>query len=569
MKKRTLKYQSVFRFAAVAAILILLNIVANHYYKRIDLTKEKRYTLSKATKDLLRNLDDVVYVKIYLEGEFPAGFKRLRNSAKDLLDEFKSYSKNNIEYVFINPNSGSLDDRKAVFKELSDRGLQPTNLRVKADDELSQKIIFPGALFTYRGSEIPVQLLENQIGMSPQEVLNNSVELLEYKFANGIKKLTQRDKPHIVFSRGQGELPDNSVADIVRTLQGLQYTVDTINLTTELIPRFTNVLIAAKPTLRFREQEKFKMDQFIMNGGSVLWLIDPMVAEMDSIRGDPAVYLSLARDLNLDDQLFKYGVRINYDLVQDLQCNRIPLVVGMLGDQPQTELFPWYYFPLVTPGNEHAIVRNLDAIALQFAGTIDTVGKRDATTHINKIPLLRSSSYSKALLSPVRLHFSMLKEPPDQNSFQQKNLLMGVLLEGKFESVFKNRVAATFQEALDSMGHSFADESSFSKMIVVADGDIIRNDVSNTGAVYPLGYWRYTDQTFANKDFILNCIEYLADDTRLIETRNKEIRLRLLDNQKVKAEKTKWQLLNTGMPLLIVIIFGLVYNWLRKRKYER
>ncbi|HXH19482.1 MAG TPA: gliding motility-associated ABC transporter substrate-binding protein GldG [Chitinophagales bacterium] len=568
MKKHSVKYQAIYRFAAAVVFIVLFNITAQQYYKRLDLTKERRYTLSNATKELLRNLDDVVYVRIYLEGEFPAGFKRLRNSARDLLDEFKYYSRRNIEYVFINPNAGSVEDRKAVYKELTEKGLQPTNLRVKGDEELSQRIIFPGALFIYRGQELPVLLLENQIGLGPQEVLNNSAELLEYKFANAIKKLTQRTKPLILFSRGQGELQDRKIQDIVETLQELQYRVDTVNLTTELIPRQANVLIVAKPTRKFREQEKFKLDQFIMNGGSVLWLLDVMNAEMDSLRGK-SVYLSLPRDLNLDDQLFKYGVRLNTDLVQDLQCNRIPLVVGMLGDQPQTELFPWYYFPLITPGTEHALVRNLDAIALQFAGTIDTVGKRDSQHIIHKIPLLRSSPHSKALLSPVRLHFSMLQEPPDVSAFNQKNLLLGVLLEGKFESVFKNRVAETFMQALDSINQPFRDESIFSKMIVVADGDVIRNDTSSTGAIYPLGYWRFTDQTFANKDFILNCIEYLADDTRLIETRNKEIRLRLLNNQKVKKEKTKWQLVNTGVPLLLVILFGLFYNWLRKKRYAK
>lgn len=568
MKRRKLTYQAWLRFAATLVIIVLFNLTAAHFYQRIDLTREKRYTLSKATKELLRNLDDVVYAKIYLEGDFPAGFKRLRNSARDLLDEFKAYSRKEVEYVFINPNAGSAEDRKAVYKELTEKGLQPTNLRVKADDALSQRIIFPGALFIYRGQELPVQLLENRMGMAPQQVLNNSVELLEYKFANAIRMLIQRDKPHVLFTRGQGELTDKEIAGIVAALRELQYRVDTINLTRQLIPRFADVLVVAKPAKKFREQEKFKIDQFIMEGGSVLWLIDAMDADMDSLRGK-TVYLSQARDLNLDDQLFRYGLRLNDDLVQDLQCNRIPLVVGMMGDRPQTELFPWYYFPVVTPASEHAIVRNLDAIALQFAGTIDTVGKRDTLHLVRKIPLLRSSHYSKALLSPVRLHFSMLKEPPDPRSFQQKNLILGLLLEGRFESVFKNRVAPSLEQALDSIHRPFRSESSFSKMIVIADGDVIRNDVSPAGAAYPLGYWRYTDQTFANNEFILNCIEYLADDTRLIETRNREVKLRLLDSQKVKEQKTTWQLLNTGAPLLAVIIFGLAYNFTRKRKYAR
>lgn len=566
MKRKSLKYQALFRFIIVALLLLLLNIIGSMFYARFDLTKEERYSLATATKQLLNGLDDVVYVKIYLEGDFPAGFKRLRNSAKEMLDEFKAYSGNNIEYVFINPSLGSAEERNAMYKELSGKGLLPTNLQVKGEEAYSQKIIFPGAIFTYQGRELPVQLLENQIGFGPQQVLNNSVELLEYKFANSIKKLTQKNRPRILFTRGQGELPDKHIADFVQTLQGLQYSVDTINLTQTLIPQTADVLIVAKPTLPFREQEKFKIDQFIMNGGSVLWLVDAMDAEMDSLQGKP-VFFSQPRTLNLEDQLFKYGVRLNYDLVQDLQCNRIPLVVGMMGDQPQTEMFPWYYYPLVVSNSEHAIVRNLDAVAFRFTGTMDLVGKDSAG--ISKTPLLRTSQYSKALLSPVRLHFSMLQEPPDQNSFQQKNLLLGALLEGKFESVFKNRPTRTFLQMLDSLGQPFQEQSVFSKMIVIADGDVIKNDVSKSGAIYPLGFYNYTEQTFANKDFLLNCIEYLVDDIKLIETRNKEVRLRLLDTTKVKAETAKWQLINVAVPLTVIVLFGILFNWVRKRRYTR
>jgi len=564
--KHTLKYQAVLRFIAFVAFLVLLNIAAGKFHKRLDLTTEKRYSLSQATKQLLNGLDDIVYVKVYLEGDFPAGFKRLRNAAKETLDEFRAYSNDNIEYVFINPSEGSTEERNAVYKELTEKGLQPTNLKVKGDEQYSEKIIFPGAVFTYQGRELPVQLLENQIGFGPQQVLNNSVELLEYKFANCIKKLTQKTRPRILFTRGQGELPDRNIADFVQTLQGLQYSVDTINLSQKLIPQSADALIVAKPTRKFREQEKFKLDQFVMHGGSVLWLIDAMDAEMDSLQGKP-VFLSQARDLNLDDQLFKYGIRINYDLVQDLQCSQIPLVVGMLGDQPQTEMFPWYYYPLAVSNNEHAITRNLDAVSFKFASTLDLVGKKEDA--ISKIPLLHSSARSKALLAPVRLHFSMLKEPPDPNTFQQKNLLLAALAEGKFESVFKDRVAASFQQTLDSMGQPFAEQSVFSKMIVVADGDVIKNDASKTGGIYPLGFYEYTNQTFANKEFMLNCLEYLVDDIQLIEARNKEVRLRLLDTAKVKAEAAKWQLINVALPLLLIIFSGALYNQVRKRRYAR
>lgn len=563
--RKSYKYQSFFRFVLMLFAIILINIIGNEYYKRFDLTIEKRFTLSKATKELLKNVDDIVYVKVYLEGEFPAGFKRLKNSVKEMLDEFRAYSGGNIQYVFIDPSSSKdLQERNAIYQQLIGKGLHPTNLKVQGDDQFSQKIIFPGALFSYQGRELPLQLLENQIGFGPQQVLNNSIELLEYKLANQIKKLIQRKKPVILFTTGQGELPYEQVADISATLEELEYEVGNIDLTKSLIPKATDLLIIAKPTRRFREQEKLKIDQFIMNGGNVLWLIDRVNAEMDSLRGK-TVYFAKPYDLNLEDQLFKYGVRINADLVQDIQCNQIPLVVGYMGDAPQTELFPWFYYPVVTSRNQHAIVKNLDAISFKFCNTIDTVRAQG----VNKTVLLQSSQYSKALLAPVRLHFSMLQQPPDPNTFKSKHLPIAVLLEGSFESVFKNRLAGSFKAILDSIDQPFLAESKFSKMIVVADGDVIRNEISRDGSAYPLGFYPFTEQTFANKDFILNCIEFLIDDRQLIETRNKEIKLRLLDKTKIKREKNKWQILNVGLPLILITIFGLIYNWGRRRKYTR
>jgi len=564
MKKQSSRFQSLFTLLLLAIVLVLTNIVAYHFYERFDLTKEKRYTLSAATKDLLRNLDDEVFIKVYLEGEFPSGFKRLRNSTEEMLDEFRSASNGKVHFMFEDPLEGkSEEQKKEIYQQLNEKGLTPTNLRVNAENQYSSKIIFPGALVRYRDREMPLQLLENQIGLGPQQVLNNSIELLEYKIANKLKKITQRARPVIAFTEGHGELPDEELADIKRTLEDLQYEVVRINPKTILqISARNSLLVIAKPTEAFSEQEKFKLDQYIMNGGNVLWLIDPVNAEMDSLRGKE-VYFAEARKLNLEDQLFRYGVRLNPDLVQDLQCNKIPLVVGMMGNEPQTELFNWVYFPVLMGNDNHAIVRNLDAIQSQYIGTVDTV----RANGVQKTFLLSTSEYSKALMSPVRVHFSMLKEKPDPRTFSKKNIPVSVLLEGQFESIFKNRLSPETAAMLDSVKIKFKERSRFSKMIVVADGDIIRNEVSARGGVMPLGYYDFTRQTFANKDFILNCVEYLADDTQLIETRNREIKLRLLDKQKIQESKLFWQMLNLGLPLLLVVIFGLVYNFIRRKKY--
>jgi ABC-2 type transport system permease protein len=564
MNKQSAKFQSLFTLLLLGVLLVLVNVVAYHFYERFDLTKEERYTLSNATKDLLRNLDDEVFIKVFLEGEFPAGFKRLRNSTFDMLVEFRSASKNKIHFTFENPMEGKTEqDKKEIYEQLTAKGLTPTNLRVNAENQYSSKIIFPGALVRYRDREMPLQLLENQIGLGPQQVLNNSIELLEYKIANKIKKITQRAKPTIAFTEGHGELPDEQLADIKRTLEELQYDVVRINLKELLqIPKRYKLLVIAKPVKEFREQEKFKLDQFVMNGGSVLWLIDAVDMEMDSLRGKE-VYFANKRELNLDDQLFRYGVRVNPYLVQDLQCNKIPLVVGMLGNQPQTELFHWVYFPVLMGNDNHAIVRNLDAIQSQYIATVDTV----KAPGVNKTFLLTTSPYSKALMAPVRVHFSMLKEQPDPSTFNKKNLPVSVLLEGQFQSVFKNRLSPETTHILDSLKINFKEESRFSKMIVIADGDIIRNEVSSRGGIMPLGFYGFTEQTFANKDFILNCVEYLADETQLIETRNREVKLRLLDKQKIQQGKLYWQILNLGLPTLMVVVFGLVYNFVRRKKY--
>lgn len=561
MMKRSALY-SILNITLLAGVLLLANIASQFYFTRWDLTKEKRYTLSNATLNLLENINDDIFIQVYLEGEFPAGFKRLRNSTADMLTEFKNASRQKIHFQFIDPLADKNEkEKKEVYDQLTSKGLLPTNLRINTNDQYSSKIIFPAALIRYRSRELPLQLLENQIGLGPEEVLNNSIELLEYKLANRIKKITQITSPIIVFAEGHGELGDQNLADIKKTLEELQYNLVRINLkTATLLSKRYSLLVIAQPRDYFEEQEKFKIDQFIMNGGSVLWLIDPVDIDMDSLR-NKEFYFAQKRELNLDDQLFRYGVRLNAHLVQDLQCNKIPLVVGMLGDQPQTELFPWFYAPVIMGNDNHSIVRNLDAIATQFVGTVDSV----KAPHVKKHYLLTTSDYSKALMAPVRVHFGMLKTAPDLHTFNQKNIPISILLEGKFTSIFKNRLAPETAALMDSLNIEFKTESDFSKMIVIADGDLIKNEISPRGGILPLGYNSINNQTYANKDFILNCIEYLADDHQLIETRNKEIKIRLLDRQKIQQSRLAWQWFNIGLPLAIIITFGFTYHIIRKR----
>lgn len=560
------KRQDLIRFSALIAILLLTNVIASFLFTRFDLTAEKRYSLSPTTKDLLSNLHDVVYVKVYLEGEFPAGFKKLRNSTREMLDEFRVYANGNIEYEFINPSVGANEkERNQIYNQLADKGLQPTNLETKEGDAVSSKIIFPGAIMTYINRDYPIQLLKNRLGVGPDEMLNNSIESLEYELANGIRQLTRQKKPRIAFDIGHGEPDSILFYDLTTTLKA-NYDLDRMTISGKLekdslVSSLSSydVLIVAKPTLPFQEQEKFLVDQFVMRGGRVLWMIDGMAASMDSLKDAPTT-IAIEQPLNLEDQLFNYGVRINPNMVLDLKCSPIPMVTGVTGNQPHTELRPWVYFPVSFPENTHPIVRSLNAILLKFASSIDTVGAKS----IKKTILLSSSQYTKTVFTPARISLSVAQERPVIEQYNKHGQIVSVLLEGQFRSVFTNRVPLELQ----NYRIGFKNKSISNKMIVVSDGDVAMNDVKRSaGRIFPLGYDSYTKQQFGNKNFMLNCIDYLCDDSNLIELRAKELKLRLLDKTKMEDEKLYWQITNTAGPVLLLILLGLVQFFLRKKKY--
>lgn len=560
------KIASFIQFLLLIAIIIVANIIGTSIYERFDLTSEKRYTLSDATKKLLLEIDDVMYFKVYLENEkFPAGFKRLQIATKELLNEFRVYSNKKIEFEFINPIADITDEnaKNDIYRELVKKGLQPTNLKIKDDDSYAETIVFPGAIANYKGKETAIPLLQNQLSMSSQEVLHNSEVLMEFTLASAVKRLITNKKPKIGFILGHGELNLFETSEIRRALDET-YEIDTINLSQLLyIPKIYEGIIIAKPIRPYEETNKFKIDQYIMNGGKVLWLIESLKADMRLMQ-DENGFTAQQNNHNLEDQLFRYGVRVNSDLVQDFYCLPIPIVVGQLGNAPQTQLLPWPYFPMVFSTVDHPIVKNLDALMFQFAATIDTISVPD----IKKTVLLKTSQYSKALMTPVRVHLGMLKYKPDPNAFNQKNLPLAVLLEGEFTSVFKNRLAPETLTMLDTLNKiSFKKKSTPTKMIVISDGDIMANEYDSKGTVYPLGYYRYTEQTFDNKTFLTNAIEYLCDENNIIQTRSKEFKIRLLDKIRIKEEKAKWQMVNIILPLILLLLFGLGYNFIRKKKF--
>lgn len=555
------KKRDIIRLLLLLVIVLLVNYIASFVFSRFDLTSENRYSISGASKQMLTKLDDVVFVKVYLEGELPAGFSRLRDATKEMLDEFKAYSKENIEYQFIDP-SESPDEktRVEIYQQLTKQGLQYTNLEYKEGEKTSEKIIFPGAIISYKNRETPVQLLKSQMGEGSEEMLNNSIQQLEYELANGIRKISDPMTEKIAFIDGHGELDTLEVADIIKALRD-NYNVERIKIEGKISAlKDFDAIIIAKPTTTFGEKDKFIIDQYLMRGGKMFLLLDGTDITMDSLQTSPTT-MAIPLSLNLEDLLFKYGARVNTNLVMDLRALPIPVVTGYVGNQPKQELFPWFYFPLIIPEIKHPIVNNLDAIKTQFVSTIDTIGKPGS----RKTFLLFTSRYSKVTNAPTRVSLNILRDEPDEKQFNRGPQPVALLLEGEFESVFTNRIPPQIEESKEI---NFREKSDSTKIILVSDGDIIGNEVNKArDKILPIGYDKYTQREYANRDFIMNCMNYLLDKSGLIIARSKEFRLRLLDRQRIEKDRLLWQLVNTVLPVALVLIFGIVQYLLRKRKY--
>lgn len=570
--KNSRRTQSLLNLVLFIGIIIFLNILANArfggraFYAHLDLTEDKRFTLTDATRNLLRNLDDVVYIKVLLDGQFPAGFKRLQNSTRELLDDFRGQS-SYIEYDFEDPSRGSVKEINERREQYLKDGMRPVSLRVKDNNESSVQEIFPYAQIFYKGRTANVNLLENQVpGKSDQEVLNNSVSLLEYKLANAIQKLQSPVKQVVAFTTGHGELSPIETADLEKTLRQF-YETGRIRLDSlvNIPPNELAALIIAKPRGPFSEQDKFKIDQYIMNGGKVLWLIDKLNVDLDSLRTQPK-FFPTEYPLNLDEQLFKYGIRIQPNLVLDMQNSRIPQVTGMLGNAPQFDFFPYPYHLVVAPSSKHPIVKGIGLVNLLYASTIDTTIR--TKTNIKKTVLLASSPNSRLQYIPLQMDFEFLKYPLDPTKFNKPPQPLAMLLEGKFPSAFENRVSEDMLQALRQMKLEYKTEGVPTRMLVVSDGDIAKNGIDAQRQSYkPLGFNEFERYQFANKDFLVNALEYLIDANGVIEARGKEVKLRLLDQTRAQAETTKWQLINLGIPLVFLVAFGLIYNWIRRRRY--
>ncbi len=568
-KRKQQQRQALLRLLILVAILVCCNILAVRFHHKLDLTAEKRFTLSPVTRNMLQEMKDVAVVTVYLQGEgFPAGLQRLQDATRERLQSFREISDNRVVFRFIDPLEGKDENEKmAMYKQLSDKGILPAGINVSKDEKYTQQMIFPYALVAYSGREMTVRLLENSSGVINPAVISSSESQLEYKLANAIHMLSFPDKPRVGYLVGHGQPLGPETYDMLTTL-AQYYHVDTIDIhDTYYIPSPVRTLIINRPIQPFDDKEKFKIDQYVMMGGRVLWNLDMLHTPMDSLMRSQQ-FLAMNYDLNLDDILFRYGVRVNANLIEDIQCNTIPVVNPSSDDRADITLHNWIYFPVFTPSSRHPIVKNMDAVMSVFANSIDTI----ANPEIRKTILLESSKYSRVAPSPVRVNLAMLRFQPRPELFNKPHQPVAVLLEGPFSSIFRNRLHPDFLRILqDSLKRPFKPQADSSgSMIVISDGDMFLNDFDTRRGPSEMGYWKFASPPamFANKTFFLNCVEYLTDPSSLLEARSRDTRLRLLDAGRVQQEKNKWVFVNVGAPVALVLVFASVYMFFRKRKYE-
>ncbi len=556
------KQRDLTRLALSIVLIILCNYVGSFLFKRFDLTSEKRYTLSPESKAIAKNIKTLAFFKVYLNGKLPAGFVRLRDEMKEMLDEFNAYSGGNVQYQFIDPTT--LGDNKDVFHQLYENGLVPFNLQVKASSGTAEQIIWPGAMLNYAGRDMPINILQTQMDADPETQLNNSIEALEYNIDNAFHKIDLKMRPIVAFLQGQGEPDSLHLAGAINALSEY-YDVRLLPINHQLNGlQLCKALIIAKPMQAIDDKDAYIIDQFIMRGGKVLWLIDPMYAPMDSLSRN-GVTIAFKTELNIDDQLFRYGVRLNSNLVLDLQSSAIPLNSSLPGQQARIKLYPWFYEPLVSATGNNPIVRNLNLVEFKYASTLDTIQQPG----IKKTILLTTSKATRLLNAPARISFDIVRMQPDEKQFDQGFQPLAVLLEGKFTSAFKDRLNMS-PDTLKLL--KYQDVSVNTSMIVVSDGDVVINEVERgKNQAYPLGYdgytYKVTQQIYGNKDFIVNCMNYLCGDSALLSVRTKQLKLRLLDREKASKYKTQWELINMGVPIGIITLLGIVLAYMRKRKY--
>jgi len=543
----------------ILLVLIVVNVIATIYFNRYDLTQNKRYTLSQPSKEIIEKVKDPIIIDVFLKGDFPSEFKRLQNETRYLLEEFSAYN-SEIKFNFINPLEEGID-AQTIANNFYKAGMTPETLNVNENGKISESLLFPWAVAYYDDKSVQVNLLKKKIGDSNEQIVNTSVENLEYAFADAFSRLIYGKDKKIAIMRGNGELPEKNIVDFVKTLRDYYYiapfTLDSVEgnpqKTLRQLEQY-DLVLEAKPTQKYSEKEKLVLDQYLMQGGKMLWLIENSAIEKDSLfTNDDNAALAYPRDLNLNDFFFKYGIRINTSLVNDIISAPIILAQGS-GNETQFNRFPWYYSPLAVSDNSHTIIKNTEAVKFDFANNIDTL-----KNNIKKTILLHSSPKTKLDATPLLVNLDIINKKPIEESYNAGKQNLGVLLEGEFTSVYKNRILPFSLDKYKEKGEN-------TKMLVISDGDVIKNEFNRDGPV-ALGHDRFTGATYGNKEFLLNAVNYLLDDTGLLAIRAKDIKLAFLDTKKVAQERTSWQLFTIILPLVVLGIFAFGFNTYRKKKY--
>ena len=574
--KADVKKSHILQLVLGLVIIIFLNVIGYFFFARIDLTQEKRYTLSESSKKLMSNLEDIVFIRCYLEGDIPSEYKKLRNETKEMLDQFRAYN-NGIEYEFVDPNGfENAKDKNEFYQRLFEKGFSPLLTTSTNNNSQVQQYIFPYLEITYKGRTTIVPLISSKNGFSSDGIVNASIENLEYNLYTAIRSVATQQRGKVAFLYGHGEWQVENIWDFISSLNEY-YTVDSISINEKLnaltervydsvnpnlvkIKNKFDCLVIAKPTSIFSYKDLYLIDQYIMHGGKVLWLVDPLLVSMDSLQTQANTF-AISNFTGVDDILFRYGVKLNTDLVTDMQCAKIPIVTGQYqNNTPQMTYYPWNFFPEISPNSNHIISDKISPVKMEFASSIDTTN-----SPAKKTVLLSSSNRTRVLNSPVNVSLQMLKQKQDASLFNSGAKDVAILLEGEFSSAFKNRLTPEME--LNSQ-MAYKDFSDTTAMIVIADGDVVRNDFMN-GQLLPLGYDKYTRKMYGNKEFLVNCVNYLCGDEDLIPLRSREVIMRNLDLAKVEREKTAWQIVNVALPIVVIVLFGVLLAVLRKKTFTK
>lgn len=552
------------RFSVTFVFLMFIFWLSGNFLYRIDLTSDNRYSLSNVSTEIVTGFEHPVEIEFYLEGELEPGLRKLQQEVFEKVAVLNAYSDKNIRIYVRDPYRISNPEKREEFiEELIQKGINPTSFRQKTEQGVATKLIFPGAIIRYNGRETAVNFLKYNPDFGHEANFNHSIESVEFELVNAFQKLLREQKSTIAFLEGHGELDQYQVYDFASSLAD-DFNVTRITADLLVNPETIDILIVADPVEPFEEKDKFLIDQYVMNGGKIIWLIDPVQVSLDSLSKGFMTF-AFPRDLNLNDQLFRYGIRLNHVLLQDVECAQLRVNTAPQGQPPQFTLHPWYYSPLLVPNDEHPLSRNLNRVLGEFVSSVDLV---EGNPEVEKSIILTTSPYTRSVEAPSTVSLQNINNPPARELFDESFIPVGVLLEGSFSSVFQNRLV----EPLGFSSASVLTESPYTKIVVIADGGIIENKVDHSTTpprIQELGFDRVSGQTFGNKEFMLNTVYYLNDDRGIMHLRNRTQKMRLLDKVRLREEKAMWQWLNVVVPPLIIVVFGLSYNFYRRRRFAR